>query len=184
MLRNINSWNVERLYNKSTINLKQMFFGQVISQSTPYTFSPDTVSEEAGEVLSITNIVLAPSSKVYSFFISRNLVLSGSKNKINNSWLHHWPKTDHRLLSISLSLLSINWPSLSKAMLLSMLLDSMNPIKMLIFPLVRKSSMKNSIKMTKKKIWKMKKKSQLPNKLPSLFKAKLNSPSLKPKKLK
>jgi hypothetical protein len=47
-----------------------MFFGQVISQSTPYTFSPDTVSEEAGEVLSITNIVLAPSSKVYSFFIS------------------------------------------------------------------------------------------------------------------
>jgi hypothetical protein len=62
-----------------------MFFGQVISQSTPYTFSPDTVSEEAGEVLSITNIVLAPSSKVNSFFISRNLVLSGSKNKINNS---------------------------------------------------------------------------------------------------
>jgi hypothetical protein len=71
-------------------------------------------------------------------------------------------------------------------MLLSMLLDSMNPIKMLIFPLVRMSSMKKSIKMRKKKIWKMrkKKKSQLPNKLPSLFKAKLNSPSLKPKKPK
>jgi hypothetical protein len=71
-------------------------------------------------------------------------------------------------------------------MLLSMLLDSMNPIKMLIFHLVRMSSMENSIKMKKKisKMRKKKKKSQLPNKLPSLFKAKLNNPSLKPKKLK
>ena len=71
-------------------------------------------------------------------------------------------------------------------MLLFMLLDFMNPIKMLIFPLVRMSSMENSIKMKKKisKMRKKKKKSQLPNKLPNLFKAKLNKPSLKPKKLK
>jgi len=43
-----------------------MFFGQVITQSTPYSFTPEVVSEEAGEVLSLTNVVLAPSSKVNS----------------------------------------------------------------------------------------------------------------------
>lgn len=40
-----------------------MFFGQVISQSKPFAFTPENVSEEAGEVLSLTNVVLAPSSK-------------------------------------------------------------------------------------------------------------------------
>ncbi len=48
-----------------------MFFGQVISQSKPYAFSPETVSEEAGEVLSLTNVVLAPSSKVKIYIILR-----------------------------------------------------------------------------------------------------------------
>lgn len=43
-----------------------MFFGQVLTQSTPYNFTPENVSEEAGEVLSLTNVVLAPSSKVNS----------------------------------------------------------------------------------------------------------------------
>ena len=44
-----------------------MFFGQVITQGKPYAFTPETVGEEAGEVLSLTNVVLAPSSKVWLF---------------------------------------------------------------------------------------------------------------------
>lgn len=47
-----------------------MFFGQVIAQNKPFAFTPENVGEEAGEVLSLTNVVLAPSSKVDSFFIS------------------------------------------------------------------------------------------------------------------
>ena len=44
-----------------------MFFGQVTTQGKPYAFTPETVGEEAGEVLSLTNVVLAPSSKVWLF---------------------------------------------------------------------------------------------------------------------
>lgn len=42
-----------------------MFFGKVISQSEPFQFNEENVDENAGEVLMLTNIVLAPQSKVY-----------------------------------------------------------------------------------------------------------------------
>jgi hypothetical protein len=61
-----------------------MFFGQVITQSTPYSFNPETVSEDAGEVLSITNVVLAPSSKVSFYFIFRKADHCGSRKIIKN----------------------------------------------------------------------------------------------------
>ncbi len=41
-----------------------MFFGKVITQNTPFSFTPENVGEEAGEVLSLTNVVLAPGSVV------------------------------------------------------------------------------------------------------------------------
>lgn len=40
-----------------------MFFGKVLTPATPFTFSPSTVEEKSGEVLSLSNVVLAPSSK-------------------------------------------------------------------------------------------------------------------------
>jgi len=61
-----------------------MFFGQVLTQSTPYNFTPENVSEEAGEVLSLTNVVLAPSSKVNSYIIFRKADLYGSRKIIKN----------------------------------------------------------------------------------------------------
>lgn len=48
-----------------------MFFGQVIAQNKPFAFNPENVGEEAGEVLSLTNVVLAPNSKVKTLFIFR-----------------------------------------------------------------------------------------------------------------
>lgn len=52
-----------------------MFFGHVISQNKPFAFTPENVGEQAGEVLSLTNVVLAPSSKVNSFFISGRRII-------------------------------------------------------------------------------------------------------------
>lgn len=46
-----------------------MFFGKVISQSQPFHFNEENVDENAGEVLMLTNIVLAPQSKVFFHFI-------------------------------------------------------------------------------------------------------------------
>jgi hypothetical protein len=40
-----------------------MFFGKVLSQNQAFKFTPETVSDGEGEVLSLTNVVLAPSSK-------------------------------------------------------------------------------------------------------------------------
>lgn len=41
-----------------------MFFGHIISQNKPYVFNAENVGPDAGEVLSLTNVVLAPGSKV------------------------------------------------------------------------------------------------------------------------
>lgn len=40
-----------------------MFFGKVLSQNQAYKFSASEAPETQGEVLSITNVVLAPASK-------------------------------------------------------------------------------------------------------------------------
>lgn len=40
-----------------------MFFGKVISQSSPFSFTPSDNEDLEGTVLSLTNLVLAPSSK-------------------------------------------------------------------------------------------------------------------------
>lgn len=58
-----------------------MFFGQVISQNKPFAFTPENVNEEAGEVLSLTNVVLAPSSKVKDFFIQGKRIIIHQKGK-------------------------------------------------------------------------------------------------------
>ena len=39
-----------------------MFFGKVISKNSPFAFSEENVDASAGEVLSITNLTLAPGS--------------------------------------------------------------------------------------------------------------------------
>ena len=41
-----------------------MFFGKIISHSQPFQFNEENVDENAGEVLMLTNVVLAPQSKV------------------------------------------------------------------------------------------------------------------------
>ena len=41
-----------------------MFFGKVVTQSNAFEFSEANVEETAGEVLSLTNAVLTPNSKV------------------------------------------------------------------------------------------------------------------------
>ncbi len=40
-----------------------MFFGKILSQGQTYKFSAEEAEESQGEVLSITNVVLAPTSK-------------------------------------------------------------------------------------------------------------------------
>jgi hypothetical protein len=40
-----------------------MFFGKILSAAEPFTFSAQEAEESQGEVLSITNVVLAPNSK-------------------------------------------------------------------------------------------------------------------------
>lgn len=40
-----------------------MFFGKIISQSQPFKFTPSEDEDVEGTVLSLTNVVLAPSSK-------------------------------------------------------------------------------------------------------------------------
>lgn len=53
-----------------------MFFGQIISQNKAFAFTPENVGEEAGEVLSLTNVVLAPSSKVgSSIILGRRIII-------------------------------------------------------------------------------------------------------------
>jgi hypothetical protein len=42
-----------------------MFFAKIISPSTPFTYSEDTVDETVGDVISLSNAALSPSSKVY-----------------------------------------------------------------------------------------------------------------------
>lgn len=52
------------VYNiKSTI----MFFGKVITQSEPFIYSEQTVDETVGDVISISNVALAPNSNVILF---------------------------------------------------------------------------------------------------------------------
>jgi hypothetical protein len=43
-----------------------MFFGKVLTQAKPFTFGAETAEEVAGEVISLTNIVLAPTSNADS----------------------------------------------------------------------------------------------------------------------
>jgi len=40
-----------------------MFFGKILSQGKNFTFNADSVEEAQGEVLSLTNVVLAPTSQ-------------------------------------------------------------------------------------------------------------------------
>jgi hypothetical protein len=40
-----------------------MFFGKILNQGQTFKFNPQDAEEAQGEVLSITNVVLAPSSK-------------------------------------------------------------------------------------------------------------------------
>lgn len=40
-----------------------MFFGKILTQGQTFKFNPQDAEEAQGEVLSITNVVLAPSSK-------------------------------------------------------------------------------------------------------------------------
>ena len=50
-----------------------MFFGKVISKSAPFKFSEDNVDETAGDVLSITNLTLAPGSgNQAAFYIKKD----------------------------------------------------------------------------------------------------------------
>ena len=50
-----------------------MFFGKVINKGSPFKFSEDNVDETAGDVLSITNVTLAPGSgNQASFFIKKD----------------------------------------------------------------------------------------------------------------
>ncbi len=41
-----------------------MFFGKVVNNQTPWKFEPSEKGELEGEVLSITNAILAPKSQV------------------------------------------------------------------------------------------------------------------------
>ena len=41
-----------------------MFFGKIISHSQPFQFNEENAEDNAGEVLMLTNVVLAPQSKV------------------------------------------------------------------------------------------------------------------------
>ncbi len=56
-----------------------MFFGKVVTQNTPYEFNESNVDEDAGEVLSITNVVLAPNSKVSPITILGKCIPLGQK---------------------------------------------------------------------------------------------------------
>lgn len=40
-----------------------MFFGRILTKDSPFVFGPESVNETQGEVLSITNVMLAPTSK-------------------------------------------------------------------------------------------------------------------------
>lgn len=46
-----------------------MFFGKIVSKDAPFQFSQDNIEQIYGEVFSLTNITLAPTSKVTSIFI-------------------------------------------------------------------------------------------------------------------
>ena len=61
-----------------------MFFGHIVTFNKPYEFSESNVDEKAGEVLSITNVVLAPNSKVIPILL-RKMHPSMSKIKKDNS---------------------------------------------------------------------------------------------------
>jgi cell division septation protein DedD len=63
-----------------------MFFGKVINKASPFTFSEEHVDETAGDVLSITNVTLAPGSgNQASLYIKKGdqefLVVSLTKDK-------------------------------------------------------------------------------------------------------
>jgi hypothetical protein len=49
-----------------------MFFGKILNQGQTFKFNPEDAADSQGEVLSITNVVLAPSSKEsVSLFVKR-----------------------------------------------------------------------------------------------------------------
>ena len=49
-----------------------MFFGKILNQGQSFKFNPEDAGDSQGEVLSITNVVLAPSSKEsVSLFVKR-----------------------------------------------------------------------------------------------------------------
>jgi hypothetical protein len=41
-----------------------MFFGKIITAESPFIYSEETVDAKIGEVISISNVALCPSSKV------------------------------------------------------------------------------------------------------------------------
>lgn len=47
-----------------------MFFGKIITKDQPFKFVESENPEESHEVLSVTNVTLAPSSKVCFIFTS------------------------------------------------------------------------------------------------------------------
>lgn len=50
----------------------KMFFGKILNQGQTFKFNPEDAADSQGEVLSITNVVLAPSSKEsVSLFVKR-----------------------------------------------------------------------------------------------------------------
>lgn len=59
-IKHFNYTNNRTFYNNYSSTI--MFFGKVISLQTPFSFTADS-AEEGKEVLSLTNVTLAPSSK-------------------------------------------------------------------------------------------------------------------------
>jgi hypothetical protein len=49
-----------------------MFFGKIITQAQPYSFTESEVDESSGEVLSLTNAALAPNSKESASLFVKN----------------------------------------------------------------------------------------------------------------
>ena len=86
-----------------------MFFGKIISNSQPFQFNEENVDENAGEVLMLTNVVLAPQSKVIFFLIFRTQLPFTSKRKAKNFLLSLSQKKDPKHLSI----FSLHWLMIS-----------------------------------------------------------------------
>jgi hypothetical protein len=55
--------NLESFFDIIFYQQSKMFFGKILSQGQNFKFNPHDAEESQGEVLSITNVVLAPSSK-------------------------------------------------------------------------------------------------------------------------